>query len=330
MPGNDFRPTASWQNLLLRAETLKRLRAFFDSRGFVEVETPVLSHDTVIDRHLDPIPVTLFDDPRDVSKGRTLYLQTSPEFGMKRLLAAGDAKAIYQITRAFRGAEQGSQHNPEFTMLEWYRVGDDYNAGMDLLAELAKVMFRSAAVERMTYREAFERYTGVDPYSLPLERFWWVAAQHGQMFAALSSRHFTRDDWMNAIMETVVIEKLGETSPSIICDYPASQSALSQIAARDGSQVAERFELFYRGVELANGYHELLDASVLRDRNRANNADRSSDGKYELPEDSRLIEAMQHGLPACSGCALGVDRLVMLLAGASSIQEVMAFPIDRA
>jgi lysyl-tRNA synthetase class 2 len=310
MPRDDFRPTASWQNLKLRASVLQRLRAFFDSRGFVEVETPLLSHDTVIDRHLDPLPVTLFADPRDVTRGPTLFLQTSPEFGMKRLLAAGEAQAIYQITRAFRGAEQGSQHNPEFTMLEWYRVGDDYAAGMNLLADLATDIFRAGEVERLTCREAFVRYAGVDPLAEPMTD--------------------EREVELDVLLTSQVQPQLGQAAPTIIYDYPASQSALAQVRATPTGSVAERFELYYRGVELANGYHELLDPDALRERNRVNNAARLADGKQALPEESRLLAAMQHGLPACSGCALGVDRLVMLLAGASSLQDVIAFPIDRA
>lgn len=310
MGRNDFRPTASWHNLQLRAETLKRLRAFFDSRGFIEVETPVLSHDTVIDRHLDPIPVTLFDDPRELTKGRTLYLQTSPEFGMKRLLAAGDATAVYQITRAFRGAEVGSQHNPEFTMLEWYRVGDDYDAGMELLADLAQAIFRSSKVERYTWREAFQRFAGVD--------------------VTIGETTDERELELDILLATLVQPNLGQQVPAILCDYPASQAALAKTRAESTGEVAERFELYYRGVELANGYHELLDPAALRERNSASNAARQRDGKATLPEESRLLAAMEHGLPSCSGCALGVDRLVMLLAEASSIQEVIAFPIDRA
>ncbi len=314
MSRDDFRPTASWTNLQLRAQTLKRLRAFFDARGFVEVETPVLSHDSVIDRHLDPLPVTLFEDPRTPAQGRTLYLQTSPEFGMKRLLAAGDAQAIYQITRAFRGAEQGSQHNPEFTMLEWYRVGDDYRAGMNLLAELAGEMFGVPDVTRITYREAFQKYAGVDPLAE-------TPAGVGP-----SEREFQLD----VLLTSQIQPQLGQDRPAILYDYPTSQAALAQVRHEDGIALAERFELYYQGVELANGYHELLAPEVLRERNRLHNQERAADQKYMLPEESRLLDAMEHGLPACSGCALGVDRLVMLLAGASSIQDVIAFPIDRA
>src|SRR5262245_29020578 len=164
---SDFQPAASLDTLRRRAELLAKIRRFFDERGFLEVETPVLSHDTVVDRHLDPIPVTLFSDPRQPSEGQRLWLQTSPEFGMKRLLAAG-ATAIYQITRAFRGGEVGPLHNPEFTMVEWYRVGDDYQAGMRLLAELAQDVLTYGAVQRLTYREALLRHAGIDPFAAEL------------------------------------------------------------------------------------------------------------------------------------------------------------------
>jgi lysyl-tRNA synthetase class 2 len=309
MSASEFLPTASWANLQLRAQTLRRLRAFFDARGFVEVETPLLSHDTVVDRHLDPIPVTLFADPREPSRGELLFLQTSPEFGMKRLLAAGEATAIYQITRAFRGAEQGSQHNPEFTILEWYRVGDGYEQGMNLLAELAAELFSVLEVDRVTYHEAFRRWAEIDVADFAAGR---DAAE------------------LDLLMVSRIQPELGRDHPTILYDYPADQAALAQTTERAERMVAERFELFFRGVELANGYHELLDADVLRARNRRNNALRQADGKYSLPETSRLLSAMEHGLPPCAGCALGIDRLVMLLACAAEISQVIAFPIDRA
>src|SRR5437773_8554920 len=160
----EFLPTASLAMLGRRAELLACVRNFFQQRGFLEVETPLLSHDVVVDRHLDPLQVTLFSDPRRPEHGPTLWLQTSPEFGMKRLLATG-ADAIYQITRAFRGGEAGPLHNPEFTMVEWYRVGDDYAAGMQLLGELADAILSAGQPERLTYREAFLRYAGIDPFA---------------------------------------------------------------------------------------------------------------------------------------------------------------------
>src|SRR4051812_34201373 len=164
---SDFLPSASANMLRRRAELLKQVRRFFDERGFLEVETPILSHDTVVDRHLDPLAVTLFHDPRQPQRGEQLWLQTSPEFGMKRLVAAGE-KAIYQVTRAFRGGEVGPLHNPEFTMIEWYRVGDDYQAGIGLLGELAAEMFGCGEPERLTFQEAFLRHAGIDPFG-PLD-----------------------------------------------------------------------------------------------------------------------------------------------------------------
>jgi lysyl-tRNA synthetase class 2 len=299
----DFLPSATLDMLRRRADLLKRVRQFFDSRGFLEIETPILSHDTVVDRHLDPLRVTLFTDPREPDRGETLWLQTSPEFAMKRLLAAG-ATAIFQVSKVFRGGERGSLHNPEFTMVEWYRVGDEYEAGMDLLAKLAEEILGRGKPERMPFAESFRRFAALDPHSL----------SDYEIDLALTSK---------------VEPLLGQERPTILYDYPASQSALARV--RPGQPpVAERFELYVNGIELANGYHELLDPVVLRQRNRDNNAARAADGRYTLPEESRLLSAMDHGLPACSGCALGFDRLMMVATGAKSIQEVMAFPIERA
>jgi lysyl-tRNA synthetase class 2 len=316
---SDFLPTASLDMLRRRAALLKAVRTFFDERGFLEVETPILSHDTVVDRHLDPLPVTLFRDPRRLGEGQRLWLQTSPELGMKRLLAAG-ATAIYQVTRAFRGGEIGALHNPEFTMIEWYRVGDHYSAGMQLLGDFATETLGLGEPQRLTYREAFIEHAGIDPFG-------------ASELPASSLNGFNqtadRDAALDYLLTTRVEPHLGRDQPTILYDYPGTQSALARI--RPGNPpVAERFELYVRGIELANGYHELLDAAALRERNREGNRRRAADGKYALPEDSRLLAAMEHGLPACSGCALGFDRLVMVATGAKSIQEVMAFPIDRA
>jgi elongation factor P--(R)-beta-lysine ligase len=314
---SDFLPTASLEMLRRRAELKAQIRRFFDGRGFLEVETPLLSDDTVVDRHIDPLPVTLFDDPRKPEVGRKLWLQTSPEFGMKRLLAAG-ASAIYQITRAFRGGEIGRLHNPEFAIVEWYRVGDDYAAGMQLLADLAEETLQAGTPERLTYREAFLRHAGIDPFSkAPVS------------VPVNLPPSYDRDLLLDYLLTTRVEPELGRGRPTILYDYPTSQSALAQI--RQGNPpVAERFELYFRGLELANGYHELLEPAVLRQRNQENNELRESDGKYRLPEECRLLAAMEHGLPACSGCALGLDRLLMAISGATSLKEVIPFLIDRA
>jgi elongation factor P--(R)-beta-lysine ligase len=331
-PLMDFLPSATLDMLRRRAELLRQVRHFFDSRGFLEVETPLLSHDTVIDRHLDPLGVTLFRDARQPDRGERLWLQTSPEFSMKRLLAAG-ATAIYQITKAFRGGEAGTLHNPEFTMVEWYRVGDEYSAGMNLLAELTQTILQCPAPERLTFRDAFVRYAGFDPHEcgpmVPIGQASPVDTALPDHVRSGRSDHITTDFDLDVLLTTKVQPHLGIDRPSILYDYPANQSALARV--RSGNPpVAERFELYVNGIELANGYHELLDPAILRERNRENNAARAADGKYTLPEGSRLLAAMEHGLPACSGCALGFDRLVMVATGAKTIQEVMAFPIDRA
>lgn len=323
---SDFRPAARWEYLRLRAELLAKTRAFFAARGFLEVETPLLSADVVVDKHLDPLAVTLPDDVRRPNVGQQFWLQTSPEFGMKRLLAAG-ATAIYQITRAFRAGEVGRLHNPEFTIVEWYRVGNAMDAGMQLLSELGEGLLGRGAAEPISYREAFERYAGIDPHHAAPAELAALAARRGLSISD-SLAGGDRDEWLNLLLAALVEPNLGQSRPAILYDYPASQAALAQVAG--DPPVAKRFELYASGVELANGYQELLDAEVLRQRNRAANAARVADGKPSLPQESRLLAAMDHGLPPCTGVALGFDRLVMLAAGASSLAEVLAFPIDRA
>jgi lysyl-tRNA synthetase class 2 len=325
-PG-DFRPTASLEVLCLRAQLLRRVRRFFDDRGFLEVETPLLSADTVIDRHLDPIPVTLFSDPRRIDDGPRRWLQTSPEFAMKRLLSAG-APSIYQITRAFRGGESGRLHNPEFTIVEWYGVGHTMRQGMQLLSDLAEELFERGAAELLSYREAFKRWVGVDPHGAE-GRQLAVAAERLGISAPVSILPEDRDGWLDLLLVECIEPHLGFRRPVILYDYPATQAALAQIRA-ETPPVAERFELYFWGVELANGYRELGDAQELRRRNRCTNELRKADGKVPLPETSRLLAAMEHGLPPCTGVALGFDRLVMLVGGAEKLSEVIAFPADIA
>lgn len=320
----DFAPTANWTNLRLRASVLKRLRAFFDERGFLEVETPLLSADTVVDRHLDPVRVTLPDDLREPEVGRTMWLQTSPEFAMKRMLAAG-AEAIYQVTRAFRAGEVGALHNPEFTMVEWYRSGDSMHDGISLLGTLAEGLLGRGVTRRISYRDVFMQYAGVDPHTV--DEATLCSAAERLHVSAPNIEPGDRDSWLDVLLVSAVEPHLVE--PTIVFDYPASQSALARVRD-EAPPVAERFELYVDGIELANGYHELLDAAELRRRNRSVNQQRAADGKTRLPETSRLLAAMDAGLPACTGVALGFDRLAMVAAGAKNIAEVIAFPIDRA
>jgi elongation factor P--(R)-beta-lysine ligase len=328
----DFLPTASLQRLKQRAELLKRIRRFFDQRGFFEVETPILSHDTCVDRHLHPIAV---DRANVLGRAKTreddslpLWLQTSPEFGMKRLLAAG-AEAIYQISKVFRGGESGSRHNPEFTMLEWYRVGDNQQSGMDLLAEFTAQIVGSNKVDQISYANLFQQFLAIDPHRASLDDLRAICQHHQIHLEEDSKSSDDRDFWLNLLLSQVIEPALGFDQPAIIFDWPESQSALATVRP-DDPPVAERFELFINGLEIANGYHELLDANELRTRNQTQNQLRLADGADRLPEKSRLLDAMAAGIPPCSGVALGVDRLAMLLLDASRIEDVLAFPFDRA
>jgi lysyl-tRNA synthetase class 2 len=314
------------ENLPLRSALLARVRKFFARRGFLEVETPILSADIVVDRHLDPLSTILYGDPRAPERGRTMYLQTSPEFGMKRLLAAG-MTSIYQITRAFRAGEVGPLHNPEFTMVEWYRAGDDYAAGRQLLADLFEWFFQCGVAVQTTYGDVFQKHVGVDPHLADVETLRRSAEVKG--IQAPTSLGEDRDGWLDLLFTELVQPRLGTLPGVIVYDFPASQAALAKV--REGTPpVAERFELYFDGIELANGYHELTDPTQLRARNQQQNAARLHDGKHALPEESRLLEAMDAGLPAGCGVALGFDRAVMIYAGAKCIQDVMAFPIERA
>jgi lysyl-tRNA synthetase class 2 len=321
---DSFRPTASWTNLQLRARLRQRVREFFERQGFLEVETPILSADTVVDRHLDP-----FCLETDLGPGvpRRLWLQTSPEFAMKRLLAAG-APSIYQISRVFRHGEWGPLHNPEFTMVEWYGVGDGLAEGIGRLSDLCESLLERGPAEQLSYGEAFRRHVGLDPHTADTAEL--VAAVGNQGIAAPASLSPTdRDGWLDLLLVERVQPHLGQRQPAILYDYPASQAALARVRGED-PPVAERFELYVSGIELANGYHELLDPAVLRRRNAQTNAQRQSEGKPSLPEESRLLLAMEAGLPPSTGVALGLDRVVMLAAGARRLDEVIAFPIDRA
>ena len=322
---DNYLPSATLAAIALRAEMLARLRAFFQERGFLEVDTPILSADTVVDRHLAAFFTEMLRGPnRPPAK---LWLHTSPEFHMKRLLAAG-AEAIYQITHVFRQDEVGPLHNPEFTMVEWYRAGHTPEQGMAFLSDLCDAMLRRGPAERMTYRAAFESHVGLDPLTATTDALT-ARCRELQLAVPRGFAPDDRDTWLDFLLTECVQTHLGRRRPTILHDYPASQAMLAQVRHGD-PPVAERFELYVDGIELANGYHELLDAAELRRRNRAVNARRLADGNAALPEESRLLRAMDAGLPPSVGVALGFDRLVMLAAGATGLSEVLAFPIDRA
>jgi lysyl-tRNA synthetase class 2 len=293
------------------------LRKFFDDRGFYEVETPLVANEIIPELHIEPIRAASGD-----------FLQSSPELHMKRLVAAG-ATAIYQVTRSFRQGERGALHNPEFTIVEWYRVGDDLQAGIELLDELVTKLCDTRPATRTTYADAFRRILNIDPHTATVAEMAAVAIAAG-VHVPDGMLTDDRDEWLNLLLASRVEPQLGRDRPEILYHYPASQASLAKIARSDaGYEVAERFELYYRGIELANGFHELGDAAELRRRFENVNTARAADGRDALPLPERLLGALEHGLPACTGCALGFDRLAMLAIDSTSIDDVIAFPQQR-
>lgn len=316
-----WRPTASLANLRLRAELLKKTRAFFEARKVLEVETPALSQAGATDRHLASFRVT--------STGtKQLYLHTSPEFPMKRLLAAGSGD-IWQICKVFRDGEAGRRHNPEFTLIEWYRLGFDHRRLMREVAELIGVLLPAAqaGAEYLTYREAFQQHAALDPFAAGKRDCMCVLQESGQHVPAENDLDY--EGWLDLVAAELVYPQLGRQGLSFIYDYPASQAALARIRPENPS-VAERFEVFFNGIELANGFHELADADEQRRRIDSDRDYRRAQGLPDVPTDENLLAALKHGLPDCAGVALGFDRVVMLAAGSTSIDEVIAFPFDRA
>jgi len=320
----DWKPSASLAMLKTRARLLQRIRAFFQAREVLEVATPILSAAAVTDPYIKSYAV------QDPQHAKPRYLHTSPEFAMKRLLAAGSG-SIYQLCKVFRQGEVGRQHNPEFTMLEWYRLGFDYQQLMaevdSLLRELLDGYLTLGETQRLTYRDAFVQYVGLDPHTSTIEQLQAKVQQQGIDVTGLNATD--KDPWLDLLMTHVVEPALPRDCPVFIYDYPASQAALARIR-QDNPPVAERFELYIYGMELANGFHELTDAQEQRQRFEADNRARQAAGLDPMPIDARFLAALEAGLPACAGVALGFDRLVMLAAGASSISEVLAFDADRA
>ncbi len=322
---NHWCPQAGLEMLRARADLLSRIREFFAQAGVMEVETPVCSAYATTDPALESL-FTRYVGP-GFPEGRRLFLQTSPEFPMKRLLAAGSGP-IYQICKAFRDGEQGRLHNPEFTLLEWYRPGFDHHRLMQEVADLVNGLLPSIrAVESMSYAEAFQGLLGIDPHRASCRELRQYAEHRTVPGAA--DLQLDRDGWLDLLLTHLIEPHLGQGTLTFIYDYPASQAALARIRSED-IPVAERFELYVDGVELANGFHELADAEEQRRRFDAGNERRREQGKEPLPVDRRLLDALRHGLPDCSGVALGIDRLLMLVTGVSRLDQVLAFPLGYA
>jgi lysyl-tRNA synthetase class 2 len=322
--------TASWQpsapiaNLLKRAAIMAEIRRFFADRGVLEVETPAMSQATVTDINLFPFQ-TRFVGP-GAADGLTLYMMTSPEYHMKRLLAAGSGP-IYQLGRSFRNEEAGRHHNPEFTMLEWYRPHYDMYRLMNEVDDLLQQILDCENAETLSYQQAFLRHLEVDPLTADKTQLREAAKKID--LEELAAKEEDRDTLLQMLFVFGVEPHIGRDKPAFIYHFPATQASLAEISTED-HRVAERFEVYYKGIELANGFRELTDADEQLQRFEQDNRKRAARGLPQQPIDQNLLAALKHGMPDCAGVALGVDRVVMLALGASSISEVMAFPVDRA
>ncbi len=323
----DWRPGAGCDVLKIRATLLARIREFFRDRDVLEVDTPMLAPAAATDPAIESFR-TRYTGP-GAAAGRPLYLHTSPEFFMKRLLAAG-CGPVYQLAHVFRNGEYGRRHNPEFMMLEWYRPGMDHHALMDeidsLLASVLDGFVDCRAARRVSYRDWFVGETGLDPWVDDVAAFRQFARQQlGDTLPALDEQDL--DGWLNLLV-THWLEPRLDAGAQFVFDYPPSQASLACLR-QEPYPVAERFELYLGAVELANGFHELADADEQRRRFEQDNARRLQRGQTPMPVDEALIGALAHGLPACSGVALGFDRLLMVAAGASGINAVMPFDFSR-
>lgn len=312
--------------LQIRAELLARTRTFFKKRNVLEVETPVLSAAGNPDCYIESM-TSQYNGP---GGKKNLYLQTSPEFAMKRLLAAGSG-SIYQICKSFRDGELGRMHNPEFTMLEWYRQGYDYHQLMqeigNLLVELG-LLSGGEPIKKLTYQELFEKYTGLDPFrSEPEELSAYMASRNITFHGPVTG--LDRDTSLDLIQTHIIEPALIDVPFLFVHDYPSSRASLAKIRAGD-PPVAERFELYGQGIELANGFTELTDGSEQSRRFMDDLHKRSRNGQVEVTPDQNLIDALDHGMCECAGVAMGFDRLVMIAARKAEINDVLAFSFNHA
>lgn len=317
-----WQPSASLENLRIRAKVLAIIRDFFAKRNILEVETPLLAHFGVTDPHINTVSVVL-------NSNKQYYLQTSPEYCMKRLLAAGSG-AIYQITKAFRDDDVGSLHNPEFTMLEWYRPGFNHLQLMAEVNDLLQAILPLQTANLVSYKELFQRYLAIDPHATNLAELRALSESKNFNCSKTFRQEAMVDDWLQVLFSQYIEPKLSGRSPWFVYNYPRSQAALAKVAVTEEGEIAERFEVYLQGIELANGYHELTEVEQQLARFKQDQQIRAQLHKPAMAIDGRLIAALAAGLPACAGVALGIDRLVMLASKVESIKQVMAFPLEYA
>lgn len=323
-----WQPTCSVAMLQLRARMLTNIRAFFSQKQVLEVETPLLSHTIGTDPQLEFFSTDYCLPPLQ----HRLFLQTSPEFSMKRLLAAGSG-SIYQICKAFRNGEAGRFHNPEFTMLEWYRVGFDLTQLMDEIAELILSLFAAEqvkleSVQRVSYQAIFQQHTRLNALVFSYADYCAYALSH-DVSEAVSLCEHDHALWLDFLFSHCVQPHLNNDNLYMVYGYPACQSSLARINA-DNPLITDRVELFINGVELGNGFYELTDAVEQNQRFDDEITTRQQKKLPDVVKDERLIAALKTGLPECSGIAIGLDRLLMLLSKSTSIDDVLSFSIHRA
>jgi lysyl-tRNA synthetase class 2 len=308
---SEWQPSAEQAARIARDQLYQQIRAFFQARHYIEVDPPLMGISASTDVHLHSFAVDIAD--------RRHYLQTSPEFFMKRLLAAGSGP-IYALTKSFRGHEQGRFHNLEFTLLEWYQPGFDDHALMEQVSEFIQVVLGEES-QKLSYRDCFLQRTGLNPHVATIAELKSYAKQ--QIASELSSEN--RDTWLELIFSHCIQPSLRQAT--LIYDYPSSQAALAKITGNEhGESVARRFEVFCQGVELGNGYWELTDGEEQMRRFTADNQRRQRSGLETMPIDTKLVQALKAGMPECAGIAMGVDRLLMLQTGADHIEVVLDFP----
>lgn len=323
-----WQSTLSWNNAQRRAVILQQIRQFFAERNVVEVETPALSQNTVTDVYLEALSCRYnFLTDSSISQFAPLYLQTSPEFHMKRLIASGYG-CIFQIAKAFRHEEFGRYHNPEFTMLEWYRINFDHFDLMNEVIDLLKAVLHCAEPTIKTYQELFIERVALDPLTATSTELIFLIDQHSKLSDWLIKSN-DKDMLLTFIFSEIIEPTIGHNEPCFVYNFPRSQASLAKLCPHD-NRVAQRFECYYRGIELANGFNELTNHDNQVKRFQADNIKRKMAGLAEKTIDQNFLSALSYGLPQCSGVALGIDRLVMLALKKEHIEDVIAFPISRA
>lgn len=316
-----------FRGLRLRAALYQLIRGFFASRGVLEVETPVFSAGANTEPNIESFAVR-FSGPLPDGGPRTRWMRTSPEFALKRLLAQGIGDC-YELGRVFRDGEAGRRHNPEFTMLEWYRIGwshiDLASETCDLIERAMISIDRRPRRETHSYRMLYRTAFGLDPFTAPIEQLRAPLADHG-----IGAEGLSRDDWLDLLMTHILQPDFEDDVLHVIHGFPPSQAALARIVGQGEDAVAARYEIYLGPSEVANGYHELTDPTEQRARFEHDNQRRRARGQQELPIDEHLLAALEAGLPDCAGVALGIERLLMSMLDTNAIADVLAFDFSNA